>query len=213
MPDPSRIALFVLAAATLAAIPGPAVIYVVSQSVARGRAAGIVSALGIATGGLVQVLAAGVGLSSLLMSSATAFSVVKYIGAGYLVYLGVRRLLDRDEAPERVERPPRTLGRLYRRGVVVNVLNPKTALFFLAFLPQFVDPARGSVWLQTVALGLLFVLVALCSDTAYALVSGKAADVVRQNRGFLRVQRYVTGTVLVGLGVTAALAGTPRRSS
>ena len=212
MPDPSKITLFVLAAATLAAIPGPAVLYVVSQSVAQGRIAGAVSALGIATGGLVQVVAAGLGLSSLLVSSATAFSVVKYVGAAYLVYLGVRRLLDRDEAPEQIERPPRTLGRLYRRGVVVNVLNPKTALFFLAFLPQFVDPDRGSVWLQTTTLGLLFVLVALCSDTVYALVSGQAAEVVRHNRGFVRAQRYVTGGVLVGLGVTAALSGSPRRT-
>jgi threonine/homoserine/homoserine lactone efflux protein len=213
VPEPSKIALFVVAAATLAAIPGPAVLYVVSQSVAQGRLAGAVSALGIATGGLVQVLAAGLGLSSLLASSATAFSVVKYVGAVYLVYLGVRRLLDKDDEPGQVERPPRSLGRLYRRGVVVNILNPKTALFFLAFLPQFVDPARGSVWLQTTALGLLFVLVALCSDTTYALVSGQAAEVVRHNRGFVRGQRFVTGGVLVGLGVTAALSGSPSRSS
>jgi threonine/homoserine/homoserine lactone efflux protein len=211
VPDPSKLALFVAASLTLAAIPGPAVLYVVSQSVAQGRAAGVVSALGVATGGLVQVLAAAAGISSVLVSSASAFDVVKYVGAAYLIYLGVRRILERDEPHERVERAPRTLARLYRRGVVVNVLNPKTALFFFAFLPQFVDPNRGSVWLQTAALGLIFVAVALGSDSTYAVLAGRAADLVRGSARFRRAQRYVTGGVLVGLGVTAALSGTPRR--
>ncbi len=139
VPEPTTLLLFTAAAMALIVVPGPAVLYIVGQSVDGGRRAGLVSALGIATGGLVHVLAAAIGLSAFVLSSATAFSVVKYAGAAYLVVLGIRRLLERDEA--RVELRERGLRRIYGQGVVVNVLNPKTALFFFAFLPQFVDVA------------------------------------------------------------------------
>jgi threonine/homoserine/homoserine lactone efflux protein len=151
------------------------------------------------------------GLSALLASSALAFGVVKFAGAGYLIYIGVRRILSRSDTPTSdVELPRRSLGRVYRDGVVVNLLNPKTALFFLAFLPQFVDPARGAVAFQIAFLGLLFTLMGLTSDALYALIAGSAGRWVKRNGHYLRWERYVTGGVFIGLGLTAALAGNSR---
>ncbi len=179
IPAPGTLAVFMLAAFLLAVVPGPAVVYIVAQSVDGGRLAGVVSALGIATGGLVHVAAAAIGLSSLLVSSALAFEIVKYAGAAYLVVLGVRRLLAR-EKPEDVEvRTERSLRRLYGQGVVVNVLNPKTAIFFFAFLPQFIDPDAGWVPGQIALLGLVFIAVAFASDSAYAIAAGTAGRWLR----------------------------------
>jgi threonine/homoserine/homoserine lactone efflux protein len=206
VPDPSTLLLFSAAAMALIVVPGPAVLYIVAQSIDRGRLAGIVSALGVATGGLVHVTAAAVGLSSLLVSSATAFNVVKYAGAAYLIGLGLWTLLRRREE-ESVEMPKeRKLSRRYSQGVVVNVLNPKTALFFFAFLPQFVDPEKGSAALQIGILGLVFVALAVASDSVWALAAGTASERLRGNRRFLAVQRYVSGSVFVGLGALTAAA-------
>ena len=209
MPSGSTLAVFALASFLLIVVPGPAVLYVVTRSIAQGRRAGLVSMLGIEAGGLVHVAAAAIGLSAVIVSSATAFTAVKLAGAAYLIYLGVRRLVARDEALPEVAVGARSGKRLFAQGVVVNVLNPKTAVFFLAFLPQFVDPARGAVTLQFVVLGLTFVAVAMLSDGAYALVAGTAGDWLR---GSERVRRWLSrcsGAVFVGLGVTAALSGRP----
>ena len=157
MPDTSTLLVFAAAALALIVVPGPAVLYIVAQSIDRGRLAGFVSALGIAVGGLVHVSAAAIGLSSLLVSSATAFAAVKYAGAAYLIGLGLYTLLVRKEEPAAALPRERRLRRRFGQGVVVNVLNPKTALFFFAFLPQFVDPDKGSAALQIGILGLLFV--------------------------------------------------------
>ena len=207
MPDPTTLALFSLAALALIVVPGPAVLYIVAQSIGQGRRAGLASALGVATGGLVHVVAAVVGLSALVASSATAFTAVKWAGAVYLVWIGVRRILARE--PALVQEAPvrRAHTRLYRQGVVVNVLNPKTALFFLAFLPQFVDPASGSAALQVTVLGLVFVVLALLSDAVWALAAGTAADWLKRSRAFLRAERFVSGSIFVALGLTAAFAG------
>ena len=180
IPDPASLAVFAAAAIALLLTPGPAVLYIVARSVEQGRLAGLVSVCGIVTGTMVHVLAATLGLSALLASSALAFGVVKYAGAAYLVYLGVRRMLAPSEAPAaRAALPRRALSRLYRDGFVVNLLNPKTALFFLAFLPQFVDPARGAVGFQVAFLGLLFALMGLASDGLYALAAGTAGEIGR----------------------------------
>jgi threonine/homoserine/homoserine lactone efflux protein len=210
MPTGSTIALFLLAATALAVVPGPAVAYIVTQSIDQGRRAGLVSAFGVASGGLVHVAAATVGLSALIASSATAFTVVKLVGAAYLIVVGIRRILagDVEETEPRALRAP--LRRIYRQGVIVNVLNPKTALFFLAFLPQFVDPARGAVWPQVAVLGVIFVFVAVLSDMTYALVSDAIAGRIRRTGTGAKVRRWVTGGVFVALGVTAAVA---RRSA
>ena len=192
-------------------MPGPAVLYVVTQSIGGGRRAGLASTAGIHTGTLVHSAAATAGLSALLASSVLAFDVVKYAGAAYLVVVGVRRLLGREGEPAAARREvARGLGRLYRRGIVVNVLNPKTALFFLAFLPQFVDPARGAAWLQILLLGLLFSLLGLASDGTYALVAGSLGDWLRTSVRYQRAQRLVSGCVFVGLGAFAALSAPPR---
>lgn len=207
MPDTATLAVFAVAAVTLLLIPGPAVLYIVSRSVGQGRAAGLASVCGIHVGSLLHVAAAALGLSALLVSSALAYDTVRYLGAAYLVWLGVQRLLARDEdaRPAGAAREP--LGRIFAQGVVVNVLNPKTALFFFAFLPQFVDAAAGAVPLQVAVLGATFVGLGLVTDSAYALLASTGAGFIRGRRRVARASRLVSGGVLVGLGVTTALAG------
>jgi threonine/homoserine/homoserine lactone efflux protein len=211
MPEPSTLAVFVLASVVLLITPGPAVLYIVARSMAQGRLAGLVSTLGIHAGTLVHVGAAALGLSAVLASSAAAFHTVKYLGAAYLIYLGVRKLLGRAEDASLGAADRRSLARLFRDGIVVNVLNPKTALFFLAFLPQFVNPARGAVAVQVLLLGLVFLALGVVSDGLWAVLAGTAGNWVRRDGRILRAERYVSGGVFVGLGVTTALAGNGRK--
>jgi threonine/homoserine/homoserine lactone efflux protein len=206
MPDPTLWGLFVVASLALLLTPGPAVLFIVARSIAHGRTAGLVSVLGIHLGTIVHITAAAVGLSALVVSSALAFAIVKYLGAGYLIWIGIRTLMA--EAPE-AEAPSvaaEPLRRVFRDGFVVNLFNPKTAIFFLAFLPQFVDPARGGLHWQILVLGLTFMGLGILSDAAFALVAGVAGDFLRRNRRFLWFQRWFAGTSFIGLGVTAALA-------
>lgn len=209
MPSPSVLPVFVATALALLVVPGPAVVYITARSAAQGRRAGLVSMLGIHTGSLVHIGAAVLGLSALLVASATAFSAVKVAGAAYLVYLGLRTVVGARAAPGGSAAEPRGLGRLYVDGVVVNVLNPKTALFFLAFVPQFVDPGGGPVWAQTLVLGLLFTLLGLLTDGAYAVAGARVGRWLRgRARGLRSRGRLVEGGLLVGLGVTTlALPG------
>jgi threonine/homoserine/homoserine lactone efflux protein len=202
--------LFVGAALLLLVVPGPSVLYIVTQSVSHGRRAGIVSVAGITTGTLVHIVAATVGLSALLASSALAFDVVKYVGAAYLIAVGIRRLAGWERGVGAPARGTRDLGRLYRQGIVVNTLNPKTALFFLAFLPQFVDPSQGRAWLQILALGLTFMALGLVTDSIWALAAGTAGETLRRSRRWALGQRYVSGSVFVGLGLVTALTGSHR---
>jgi threonine/homoserine/homoserine lactone efflux protein len=208
MIEPGALVVFAIAAFALAVVPDPAVLYIVAQGVHGGRRAGVVSALGVASGGMVHIAAAIAGLSALVVASAEAFTAIKIAGAVYLVFLGLRTLISRDD---RIggRRRESTLARTYRQGLVVNVLNPKTALFFLAFLPQFVDP-EGPVRVQLALLGAVFVVIALTTDVMWALLSGTAGGVLRRSRVFLRVQRYVSGTIFVALGFLAAFAGRHR---
>jgi threonine/homoserine/homoserine lactone efflux protein len=201
----TALALFSAAALALIVVPGPAVTYVVTQSLDKGRSAGLVSALGIAGGGLVHVAAATAGLSALIASSASAFTVVKLVGAAYLIAIGLWRLTGRGEN-ETADREPVAARRLFWQGALVNVLNPKTALFFLAFLPQFVDPHRGAVALQAAVLGVAFVALAVVSDSTYAVVTAALATRLRDSRRAQQVRRYVSGSIFVALGVTAAAA-------
>jgi threonine/homoserine/homoserine lactone efflux protein len=201
-PDSTSLWLFSLAALALLAIPGPSVLYIVAQSAERGRRVGLAAVAGVHLGSLVHVAAATAGLSALVVASALAFNAVKYGGAAYLVYLGVRKLLERDRE-EDVETEPEPLRRALVRGIVVNVLNPKTALFFLAFLPQFIDAERGGVWSQALALGFVFVGLGLVSDSLYALAAGTVGGLIRRRR---KLVRYGSGVVYVTLGAAAALA-------
>ena len=199
MPDASHLAVFTAAALALLLVPGPAVLYIVAQSMAHGRRAGIAAVAGVHSGTLVHVAAATAGLSALLASSALAFDAVKYAGAAYLIVVGLQRLLGGAHEP-----PPREAASLYRQGIVVNVLNPKTALFFLAFLPQFATSWRGIL-----VLGLAFSVLGFCTDGAYALAAGTFGDRLRRHR---RAQQRVSGVVFLGLGAFAALSAPPQRT-
>ncbi len=191
----AHLPIFLLAALILLLTPGPAVLYIIARSLDQGRLAGFISVLSIETGNFVHVLAATLGLSVLLASSPVAFAVIKYLGAAYLVYLGVRRLLTRESAIQNETAQSKSLGKIYRQGVTVAVLNPKTALFFFAFLPQFVDAPRGSVPLQLLTLGCLFVLMAICTDSAYSFLASSAGKCLKGTPAFLRFERYVAGGI------------------
>jgi threonine/homoserine/homoserine lactone efflux protein len=211
MPELSTVWLFALASLALALVPGPAVLYIVARGVEGGRSAGFASAMGVALGGLVHVAFAAVGLSAILASSASAFAAIKWLGVAYLAWLGLSRIFSGDDgydASPNIEaaRP----SRVFAQGVIVNVLNPKTALIFLAFLPQFVNPSLGAAWSQMMVLGFVFVGVAMCTDAAYALVSGAASEWLRrrnESRSFRRGSRYVSGGIYLALGAVAAASG------
>jgi threonine/homoserine/homoserine lactone efflux protein len=211
LPEWSSLGLFAVAALVLLLTPGPAVLYIVTRSIDQGWRAGLVSVLGVHVGTLAHIFAAAAGLSALLAASATAFGVVKYLGAVYLIYIGVRRLRDRESRMIREGGAPTRLRRAFVDGVVVNVLNPKTGLFFLAFLPQFVTEARGHVGEQIVALGVVFVLLGAVTDSLYALTAGSAARWLRGQPRFLAGERWVTGGLYISLGLAAALSSTHRK--
>ena len=203
----SSLLLFVTGAALLLVIPGPAVTYVVSRSIGHGRAAGLVSVMGIVVGTLLHVSAATLGLSALLASSALAFQSIKYLGAAYLIYLGIRTLRRDDSQLLQAANGERRLLRIFAQGVLVNLLNPKTALFFLAFLPQFVDPSLGHPSLQIFQLGVLFALMGWISDSAWAVLAGTVAERFRSSVRLRRAQRNVSGGALIALGLASAFSG------
>lgn len=207
VPESSALLVFALASIGLLLIPGPAVLYIVAHGIEHGRKAAVVSALGVETGAFVHAVAATLGLSAILLSSATAFSAVKYVGAAYLIILGIKTLRTRDDAAASVDRQPKRLRDLYTRGTVVNILNPKVALFFFAFLPQFVDPDRGSVAAQTLLLGVIFVLLAACTDCCYAMISGSAGGLLKNNPRFANFRRYFSGGMYLVLGVMTVFTG------
>jgi threonine/homoserine/homoserine lactone efflux protein len=212
MPDASTLLLFAAASLAFLAIPGPSVFYIVTRSLAQGRRAGVTSMLGVQAGGLVHVVAAAFGVSAIIASSATAFTIVKYVGAAYLVLLGLRKLLTRNvDAEEVALGAPAPGRRLFWQGAIVNIFNPKTALFFLAFLPQFVDPSAGPVAPQMLVLGTLLVSLGVVSDGTYALLAAGAGRKLRETAAARRRLDRLSGGVFVGLGLAAALAGEPRK--
>ena len=205
MPSPATFGVFLATGLVLLAIPGPAVLYVVTRSIDHGRSAGIASVFGITTGTIVHVVLATVGLSSLVLASRVAFDGVRYVGAAYLVFLGVQRLLRRRSEDGVRARAVRTRRALYTQGLIVNLTNPKTIVFIFAFIPQFVDVGAGHVWLQIMALGLTFALLGFLSDTCYAVVAGSIADRLRGTQRIARIERWFGGTMLIALGLVAAL--------
>lgn len=211
MPDHATLTLFVAAALILVVTPGPAVIYIIARSVDQGRLAGLVSVFGIGLGTLIHVAAAALGLSALLVSSAAAFNTVKFLGAAYLVYLGVRKLMERDQPFDLALTESQGLSQVFVQGIMVNVLNPKVALFVLAFLPQFIDPSRGPAAPQVLLLGTLLVCVGFISDGTYAMLAGSAGSWLRRNRTFARSQRYIAGDSYIALGLAAAVSGSRQR--
>jgi threonine/homoserine/homoserine lactone efflux protein len=207
----STLLVFSLAALGLLVIPGPAVLYIVTRSVAQGRRAGLASVVGIELATLVHSAAAALGLSAILAASALAFNIVRYAGAAYLVYLGIRTFFTKPGSDEGEKNAPQSYAQLFGKGFLVNLLNPKTALFFYAFLPQFVDPSRGAAVPQILLLGLLFVAMASCTDSIYALVGSGLGSLVTRRPKFRQVQRFVSGGIYVALGVAAAFTGHVRK--
>ena len=202
MPSTTTLLVFAVAAIALIVIPGPNLVYIVTRTVSQGRRAGFASALGVDAGTLVHIAAATAGLSAVIAHSPTAFAVVKYLGAAYLLYLGARTLLRRASNDAATELTPEPLARAFRQGMLVNVLNPKVALFFLAFLPQFIDPERGSAALQTLILGLEFFALGLAMDLVYVTVAAALRSRVSGPGG--PRGRYVTSAVYLGLAAFAA---------
>ena len=199
--------VFLAAAFGLLVVPGPAVLYITSRGIAHGRRAGLASVLGIELASFCHSVAAAFGLSAILVTSLTAFSIVKYLGAAYLVFLGIRTIVSKSGSGETPGLGSPSLARLFRKGFLVNLLNPKTALFFYAFLPQFVDPARGSPVVQILALGGLFVALATLTDSAYALLSSHLGSMLQRWTPFRQARRYVTGGIYLCLGIGAAMGG------
>lgn len=205
MPAPETIVLFMTAALLLNVTPGPSIIYVMSRSVGQGTPAGLVSALGLGTGSLVHAGAAALGLSVIIAYSPLVYASVKYLGAGYLVYLGARMLLSRDGKLPHALAVRVALPHVFWQGVITELLNPKIALFFLSFLPQFVDPARGSVAVQTLSFGLLFHVTGVPINILVAVAGGAIAGWFSRHPVFERVRNALAGAVLVGLGARLAL--------
>lgn len=205
---PSKLALFVGATLALTLTPGPAVLFIVARTLSLGRRSGFLSVAGVGLGNAVHAGVAALGLAAVLASSPVAFAGVRYLGAAYLVLLGVRRVLDRGASVVAPDATPAAAAprEVLRQGFTVAVLNPKTALFFLAFLPQFADPARAPLAAQILLLGLLFVALAVLTDSGYVLAAGGLGTFLRRNPAFARAERWVSGAVYVGLGAVSALA-------
>ena len=211
MLDWSQLSLFIGATLILVFMPGPNTLYIIARSIQQGRKAGIVSSLGVQVATLAHIAAAALGLSALLVSSAVAFTIVKYAGAAYLIFLGVRTLLTKEERGAAIKIKNVRLSRVFYQGFVVNLLNPKTALFFFAFLPQFIDSGRGAVAMQVFLLGTILMCLGALSDMTYAIAAGSVGNWLRGNLKFLRWQRYFAGSVYIGLGAATALSGTHRK--
>ena len=203
LPELHNIIIFIGASIAMLIVPGPAVLFIVARGISQGRLAAFASVLGVAVGSLVHVVAVAVGLSALVVGSALAFSVVKYVCAAYLIYLGISALLRKRE-PEfnpKIER--KSHRRLFLDGIVVNVLNPKTAMFFLAIPTLLADPQYLAE--QTLFFGVVFVVLAIMSDGIYALASGSLGQLLRQRPHYFSAQRWVTGSIFIGLGILTAL--------
>lgn len=211
MPSWSTFILFATAASILVFTPGPNTLYVIARSIQQGRRAGIASSLGVEVGTMIHVIAAALGLSALLVSSALAFNFVKYAGGAYLIYLGIKTLLTREKSVPAKKIEEGSLRRVFSQAVFVNLTNPKCALFFFAFLPQFIDAERGAAATQILCLGAVVVLLGFTSGSVYSILAGAIGRLLRGNLKFLHAQRYFAGSVYIGLGLATGLTGTGRK--
>jgi threonine/homoserine/homoserine lactone efflux protein len=207
VPTFESLAAFGIASLALLVIPGPAVLYIINRSVADGRNVALAAVAGLEIGNFMHVIAATVGLSAVIATSAAAFSVVKWIGAGYLIYIGIRTLATKPQAVSQLN-DPMSRRRAFTQGIVVNTFNPKVALFFLSFLPQFIDADRGSAALQSLVLGSTFVVLGCISDSLFAILASALRGTLLRGKSLPFVQRYVAGSVFIALG---AIASTTRR--
>ena len=206
LPSGALLSAFVVASLVLAIIPGPGVLYIVTRSLVPGRRSGLISVLGVALGNFGNAIGASLGLAALFAVSSVAFTVVKYAGAAYLVYLGIQAIRAPVAESQAEAPPPVRMPRIFRDGFVVALLNPKTAVFFAAFLPQFMDPAVPAIP-QGIVLGALFVGIAAVTDTAYALAASTVAPLLARATRLRAAGRYLSGGTFIGLGVLTALGG------
>ncbi len=208
MSDPAFWLVFFSAALALNLSPGPDLLFVLSRTLSGGRRIGVASACGVCSGALVHVAAAALGISAILATSALAFTVVKYVGAAYLLYLGIQALRSAGAGTQlNLGTAPRTTAwQAYRQGILVDILNPKAAIFFMAFLPQFVRPDQGAVALQLLVLGVLVVLVAIVVECMLVLLAARASSALRGNQRLSQWLDRVLGSVLIGLGIRLGLA-------
>jgi threonine/homoserine/homoserine lactone efflux protein len=207
MPDANTMILVMAASVVLVVVPGPAVIYILTRSISQGRRAGLASAVGVNAGSAIHVLAAVVGLSVVLASSEVLFSIVRWAGVAYLAWIGLRTLLSTDDAFLEPATDVSSLRHVFSQGVIVNVLNPKVAMFFLAFLPQFIDPTAPNAALQSLVLGMTLVVIGLVSDSVYALLGGSIGGAIRNRPGAARTTRIVSGITYLALAGVAAATG------
>jgi threonine/homoserine/homoserine lactone efflux protein len=211
---PVHLVAFFVAAFVLLVVPGPSVLYVSARGISQGRGAAILSVCGVAVGSLLLVVITAAGLAALVASSVIVLTVVKYLGVAYLIFLGVKTFLNRGSDVETpAQQRPQSAFRVVGQGAIVEMSNPKAALFFVAFLPQFVDPGRGHAWLQLLILGGLYVAMGLVTDTAYAVASGSVAQFLQRRPRLVSKQRFVAGGVYIVLGIVAGLSGSSSRAS
>ena len=203
MPSIESLLAFGIASLALLVIPGPAVLYIINRSVADGRNVALAAVAGLEIGNFMHVIAATVGLSAVIATSAAAFSVVKWIGAGYLIYIGFRTLVTKPQTVNQLN-DPMSRRRAFTQGIVVNTFNPKVALFFLSFLPQFIDANRGSAALQSLVLGSIFVVLGCISDSLFAILASALRGTLLRGKSLPFVQRYVAGSVFIALGAIAS---------
>ena len=202
LPDLDKIILFASMASLLIVIPGPAVLYLLAKSMGEGVKAGFISVLGIGVGALVHVLCSAIGISAILLASSNAFNILKYAGAFYLLYLGIQKLRSSNSLSLISGAKVQTnKNKLFFEGMLINILNPKTAVFFLAFLPQFINPEKGQPTFQIIFLGLLFVGIAAISNSTYVLVSSKISNWLKNNPSFYKRQHMVMAGVYFFLAV------------
>ena len=206
MPTPTNVFLLFTATVLLCIIPGPDMLYIIARSTTQGRSAGVISCIGIALGGLLQTSAVALGLTGLFLVVPIAYDVIKYVGAVYLVYLGIRAILNREELVRGSSSVKTSLARTFWQGTFTTLLNPKVAFFYLAFLPQFVDQAHGHIPVQLLVLGLLFNFTGLAVDTSIALLASLLGTWLQQHTGAAKVIRWLTGGVFIGLGVRLAFS-------
>jgi threonine/homoserine/homoserine lactone efflux protein len=207
MPEVSQLVVFLSVTLVILLTPGPAVLYIIAVSVDHGKKAVLLSVVGLGIGNLFHCIGAVLGISALLTTSVAAFNIIKYFGAAYLLYLGIRKIISKDVSEKHTSGIQKTPSELFRQGIVVNILNPKSALFFLSFLPQFVNTSRTSLSFQLMILGLIFVTLGILTDGLYAIASASAGKWFRNNKLFYRVQKYFSGGIFIGLGLFTALSG------
>ena len=206
----TTIFVFSISSILLALTPGPDMLYIAARSVAQGRSAGIVSALGVHSGLLIHTIAAALGISALIEASAVAFNLIRFAGAAYLIYLGIQAFMSKSEPLEVKPVAQKTMKEIFYQGLITNLLNPKVILFFLAFLPQFIDPTKGNASTQLILLGILLVVVSLPVDIAVGLLGGVLGKWMKSNKGMQRSGKWITGSVFISLGIGTAIFGTRR---